>query len=517
VSRLASRAGLAGDSDVDALVAACEQRNWPTERRACVADARNAAEIDACLPSSKDVRVPPPDPPEPSPENKQLVAKASDPVRALLFFRPDDPVGAQVEHYLRALGKLVIERHDRLMEPQVARNYHATADGQLVFVRGDRSERLEIGTSLERASPSSGNLRDLDLRVAYVLQRLLRDTGTVYLVAGHGEISYPAPIPLGPSSKVPARRVTVLATLVSTMGYRIASLRAADLAGDVPADASAVLLLAPTTELAAAEWDALARYLDRDGGLLVALDPTSSPSLGPLEAKLGVKFQPTHLCDDTNFLPQKQVAADHALVVTTAFADHAATATLSKHPKPLVLVDSGVLEPVTGAATNPAFIVRSMSSAFVDLNGNHVLDPPKEHRASWNVAAAVTLPKGRALVLADVELVADVVVTGGGPMSAKMQMLGDVLVTDALTWLAGDHAFVPTPVRSPAIHESPERIAAKLERAERDLEHALAAAIAIDPIDRRDAARRVPRLQTERDELRRKLTQPEATNQAPVR
>ena len=41
-----------------------------------------------------------------------------------------------------------------------------------------------------------------------------------------------------------------------------------------------------------AEWDALDRYLDKGGRLLIALDPKADPRSGALEGKLGVKFNP---------------------------------------------------------------------------------------------------------------------------------------------------------------------------------------------------------------------------------
>src|SRR6185369_15211173 len=103
-----------------------------------------------------------------------------------------------------------------------------------------------------------------------------------------------------------------------------------DLAKDVPDDATVVIMMAPTIPLQPAEWEALERYLNKGGRLMMALDPKAEPSMGPLEGKLGLKFNPADLTDDQAFLPQRGTPADRRFAITTQFSAHASTTALSR-------------------------------------------------------------------------------------------------------------------------------------------------------------------------------------------
>jgi hypothetical protein len=287
----------------------------------------------------------------------------------------------------------------------------------------------------------------------------VRDKRTIYLVAGHGEITDPASVPPELKGRVPERSTTVLKKVLGELNYEVKNLGVADLAHEVPDDATVVLLLAPVISLQPVEWDTLGRYLDRGGRLLIALDPKADPNLGALEGKLGVRFNPGDLTDDSprGYLPQRGTIADRRYVVTSQFSSHASTTTLSRtaDKNPLIMIDSGALEEVafTPGQTNPTrtFTIKSADTAWLDLDNNFTFDAATEKRQRWNLAAALEGsklkdPDGndkdgyRALVIADTDLFADIQVAYQG--RALLTMISPYLLADAVKWLGGEEQFV---------------------------------------------------------------------------
>jgi hypothetical protein len=400
----------------------------------------------------------------PGESSRKIVAASSDPIRVLLFFPDPNAVKVQVQDYFESLasssgGKLTIESHDRFVDAELAGKYKVTKDGVIVLVRGtgdsEKSQNLEIDTEIEKARKGAGKLRNLDREINTVLMKLVRDKRKAYVMTGPGEMNDPDSIPPDMKGRVPERRTSVFKKRLGELNYEVKELGLIDLAKDVPDDATLVIMMAPTIPLAPAEWEALGRYLDKGGRLMIALDPKAEPSMGPLEGKLGLKFNQADLTDDQAFLPQRGTPADRRFAITTQFSAHASTTALSRSvDKGLVLIDSGALEDVPAAgATQPTktITIRSMESAFLDYNNNFSFDTGLEKRQRWNLAAAVEGPKlkdkdgkakdgWRVLVFADADLFADALVSSLG--RAAVVLVSGPLLDDSVRWLGGEEQFV---------------------------------------------------------------------------
>jgi hypothetical protein len=472
VTSAAKRFGTSEAPEVATLIGSCEQHAWLADVRTCVADAKTSDALVDCL---TPVKVPIPTL-APSKQVKDLVAAAvAEPVHALVFFPETSDVATVVDAYFKAAG-IAVEHHDRIVELKLASTYKLARDG-VVIVRGTQSRVIELDWDLQKAERYQ--LRDFDGNVAASIALVSRRPRKAYLVAGHGEITDRDSLPRELVGRITERKTTVLTKRFAELGYEVASLPVVTLLTDVPADATVVLLLGPSVPASAAEWAALGRYLDRGGAMLIALDPTGEPSLGALEGKLALKFDPTHLADGTSFLPQRGSLADHRLILTSQFTAHPSTTALARTVnKGLIFVDSGSLDPApaVGPAPKQTFTIRSMDSTFRDLNENFKLDP-NEHAARYNLAAAIEGPKWRALVFADVDLFADVLVQSAN-VRAAVVMISGTLFDDSLRWLGGEELFTPD-VRSesPPIAEPPGRAEAVRERGIRDRERALARTI----------------------------------------
>lgn len=388
---------------------------------------------------------------------RQIVAASADPFSVYLFFPPSNEVADQVKTYFDELadatGKVSVEEKSKLVDRDIAEKYKAD-DGSVVIVRGkDKDEKfqvIKIDVEIDKARKASGKLRNLDKEVKTALLKIAHDRRKAYFVAGHGEMTDSDSMTEEGKKKVHwARSVTALKKKIGDLNYDIKDLPQADLIKDVPADATMVMLFAPSRPLLPQEWDAIGRYLDKGGRMLLAYDPTGDADMGPIAGKLGVKFLPGVLTDDAVHFVVTRGPYDKRFVGTTAFSSHASTTTLSRGSKSLLpLMEAGSLvdEKYTGKGEAPkkTYTIRSMDSTYVDLNNNLQMDG-EEKKDKYNVAAAIEGPKVdnkdgfRALVFSDVDLFADQDWAAGRP---TFMAFGQQLIEDSVHWLGGEDTFI---------------------------------------------------------------------------
>lgn len=398
----------------------------------------------------------------PGASTTKILAAQSEPVKVLLFFPPANEVANQVRDYFSALasasGHLTVEEHDRLGDAELAGKYKVSKDGVVVLVKGtgdkEKSQTIDIDPDIEKARASK--LRNFDRDVNTAVLKLVREKRKAYVMSGHGEITDPDSVPPELKGRVPERRTSVFKKRLADLNYEVKDLGLIDLAKDVPADATVVVMLAPTIPLQPAEWAALSRYLDKGGRILVALDPKGEPSMGAFEGKIGLKFNPAPLTDDQAFLPQRGGPADRRFVITTQFSAHASTTSLSRSvDKGLILIESGAFEdvPFAGDGEKPkkTITIRSQDTSFLDMNDNFAFDPTLEKRQRWQLGAAIEGPKlkdadgkdkdgWRVLAFADADLFADALVQSAMGRAALVLVSGPLL-DDSVKWLGGEEVF----------------------------------------------------------------------------
>lgn len=368
----------------------------------------------------------------------QAIAQSlREPLRVLLFFPEANPVKDEVTDYFRALARsgarLQVEAHDRLAEPDLAKQYGIGQDGTVVLVSGERAERFYLPVRFDEAR---SRLRRLDREVQEKLIVLSRGPRVAYLTVGHGELNDSASA--GPLAAAGLGRVDALRELFRFLNYDVRELGLAQGLGQaVPEDATMVLVLGPRRPFLPEELDALDRYLERGGSVLLALEPESEFRLGPLEKRLGVRFRTAILADDYQHLRRRGNVSDRALIITDRFSAHAAisTASVAGPGAAALFIGAGWLERADTTGPQPDFIIQSLPSTFADLDGDFELDP-SEQRDSYDLAAAVQLDSARALVYADAEMFADAVLVSLG--------LNASLAADGVRWLGREERLSGT-------------------------------------------------------------------------
>lgn len=378
-------------------------------------------------------------PGRPSESTRGLVRGLTEPVTLSLFYPEGSEVGAAARDYAESLARdsplLRVERLDAAVDLRRARALGVNGNGAIAVSRGERHEVYLTGDSLDA---SKSQLRELDPEVQKRLALVARAPRVVYLTTGHGER---AAMNADPSD--PRATVRGFQELLRAQNDEVRPLGAAQgLATEVPRDASAVLVIGPTSPFVREEVEALVRYVRGGGRLLVALDPESGSQFDALLQPLGVRFVPTPLANDRVYLARTHQPSDRGQLVTASFGPHASVASLARASGrlPLFLLGAGSIELLSQkpADVNVVFTVMTLPETWRDLDGNFVFDPRTEKRKAWDVAAAVVLRRksgdeGRAVVVADSDAYTDLALDASGGNRA--------FALDGVRWLLGEESL----------------------------------------------------------------------------
>ena len=378
-------------------------------------------------------------PGRPSDSTRGLVRGLTEPVTLSLFYPPGSEVGAAVRDYAASLATesplLRVERLDAAVDLARARALGVNGNGAIAVSRGDRHESYVTGTTLDA---SRSQLRELDPEVQRRLYKVARASKVLYFTTGHGER---AALNSDPSD--PRGTVRSFQELLRAQNDEVRPLGPAQgLATEVPRDASAVLVLGPTSPFLREEVEALVRWARGGGRLLIALDPESGSQFDALLQPLGVRFVPTTLVNDRVYLARSHQPSDRAQLVTATFGPHASVGTLVRASGrlPVFFLAAGSLEQLSQkpGGVNVVFTVSALPETFRDLDGNFTFDARAEKRKAWELAAAITLPRkgtdeGRAIVVADSDAFTDLVLEASQGNRA--------LALDGVRWLLGEESL----------------------------------------------------------------------------
>jgi hypothetical protein len=371
---------------------------------------------------------------------KKIVQALDKPVTVHLFFPPANEVKEEIEGYFSELARvskmLDIQHLDQALHPAKARELGVSANGSVVIARDALKEQLAFPLELDR---SRGQLKTLDQEVQKRLLAVTRKQKLVYFTVGHDERSGE---PTGDTDKRPTLRT--LKALLTDQNFEAKDLGLAQgLANDVPADAGLVIIAGPRQPFQQAEVAALLRYLDKNGRMLVALDPDSGQTMPELLGPLSLKYNPVTLATDRMYLPINYQDSDRINIGVATFSSHVAVTTNSRlgARAPVLMMGAGSLtkqEKTAAGIVNLDFIVRSDSFTWNDANNDFKFTEGSEVRTTYELGAAVTKrnasaispeEEARVVVLADSDCLADV---------AQRVPGNRYLVIDSLRWLGGE-------------------------------------------------------------------------------
>lgn len=188
-----------------------------------------------------------------SPASKSVLAALPDDLTATLYFDPEDPRVRGTRLLLKAFaadGKMTV--HERVLD-------EAAGEADALGVASSNSVVVEAGGRAEVVGrPTEGTIWEALERLHHRARRAV-----VYFSRGAGE---------GNPLRTDALGYSGLAAALETQGYGLRDLVLAA-ADEIPADAAALLVIAPERPLRSHSIERIRAYLERGGGLVAFLDP----------------------------------------------------------------------------------------------------------------------------------------------------------------------------------------------------------------------------------------------------
>jgi len=278
-----------------------------------------------------------------SEETVQVLGGLDHDVEALAFYGPGDAEYRAVRALLEGCVARSPRFHVRLVDPQGApelvRAYGLGAgQPRVVLAAEGRTERAE--------APTEEALANALVRLTHPGSR------RVYFTEGHGEAPLRGPAPDGLSTATGA---------LEGQGYQVAAISIVR-EGEVPADAAALLVVAPRRPLLDAEVTAVRRFLGRGGRLAVFVEPQTSSGLEPLLAEYGMELDDDLVLDSS---PEAQAMGGKAWnPVLQPASEHAITRSLAAAQLALVASTARSLSALTAAPVRARPVVLTSATAW---------------------------------------------------------------------------------------------------------------------------------------------------------
>jgi hypothetical protein len=411
----------------------------------------------------------------PSAATVEVLADNAHELAVYAFLPPVGDVRSGLERYTaelgRALPKLTVSQHDRLLEPQLAAELNVAVDGALVLKRGSQRALL----TLDPLAPEPRKLlRTLDRDFQAVAIELTRGRRLVYFTTGHGELEPKQ------AAVEPGRGLDSFVALLERQGFAFEKLgMTTGLGKDVPADASLVAVVGPSRPFASEELASLYRYAERGGRLLLALDPELvqampspgggepgkqwNPTLGQLAGLAGLEVGRAVLHNERVHVERRSDATDQGWLLLRPPLGHATTKGFA--PSPGMRRNEVVVAGATGLESSAAWngvstvILQSERDSWPDLNENRAFDrgetrrnyaigvaaerqhPPREIEISVGPPGTPKkklmrpVPPLRVFVVGDADWLTDAVWTVGPG--------NELLASGVLSWLEGREGAAP--------------------------------------------------------------------------
>ncbi|MBP1606701.1 MAG: gliding-associated putative transporter substrate-binding component GldG [Acidobacteria bacterium] len=196
-----------------------------------------------------------------SDQTRKVVQELKEPIRVLVFGREDDfrRIRDRLDEYTYVSPRVKVDYIDLDRQPAMARQYQIQSYGTIIVEYAGRSERTTLDTEQDITNT--------------IIKATQGQQKKVYFVQGHGEKDT--------ASSDERSGYNAIATALGRDNFTVETVVLAQRT-DVPGDASVVVVAGPTVDYLPGEIEALRRYLDKGGKLLLMLDPADRDDSPPL-------------------------------------------------------------------------------------------------------------------------------------------------------------------------------------------------------------------------------------------
>ncbi len=242
-----------------------------------------------------------------SDQTRRVLESLDSPIRVLVFAREEEfpRYRDRLGEYEYTSTEVSVEYVDVDRNPVRARQYEVQSYGTVVFEYQDRIERV--------VSDSEQELTNALIKAVEGEER------SVYFVQGHGERDPTSDDRDGYGAVTEALRRDNLAVETIVLAQR----------GEVPADATVLVIAGPATDVLPTEADLVRGHLERGGKLLLMLDPPETaededyPNLVALAAEWGMEVGADVVVDASGV--GQLLGTDASVPVASSYPPHAIT------------------------------------------------------------------------------------------------------------------------------------------------------------------------------------------------
>ena len=243
-----------------------------------------------------------------SDQTRRVIEALETPISVLVFAREAEFPGYRdrLDEYSYVSSQVNVEYIDVDRNPVRARQYEVQAYGTIVFEYEDRMERTTSNSEQELTNA--------------LIKAVEGEERTVYFVQGHGERD--------PESDDDRDGYGAVRSALGRDNFGVETVILAQ-TGEVPADATVLVVAGPSTDLLPGETDLLRGYLEGGGKLMLMLDPPDTqedpphPNLVALAGEWGIELG-TDVVVDASGVGQL-LGTDASVPVAASYPPHAIT------------------------------------------------------------------------------------------------------------------------------------------------------------------------------------------------
>ena len=243
-----------------------------------------------------------------SDQTRRVIEELESPISVLVFAREAEFPGYRdrLDEYAYVSSQVNVEYIDVDRSPRRARQYDVQAYGTIVFEYEDRIERTTSNSEQELTNA--------------LIKAVEGEERTVYFVQGHGERD--------PEDGDARGGYRAVRDALGRDNFRVETVVLAQ-TGEIPADATVLVVAGPSTDLLPTEANLLGDWLEGGGKLLLMLDPPDTeedpaqPNLIALAGEWGIDLG-TDVVVDASGVGQL-LGTDASVPVAASYPPHAIT------------------------------------------------------------------------------------------------------------------------------------------------------------------------------------------------
>ncbi len=312
-----------------------------------------------------------------APQSKEVVRSLDQPVKAFLFTPIRlAPVENVLKNYAQLSENFSYEFVNPVQQPGLVKELGMKDQGDMILQTEGRNQFVQ-NIAQEQFSES-----DLTNALARINSG---DLEKVYFLEGHGEHDLD--------------QLALAVELLSDRGYESETFNLAaalNTGGNIPEDASALVVAGPQRGLLAPEVAALKTYLAQGGGLLVLVDPNTDPKMDSLLRDWGVTLDDRLIIDGSGGLGMDAtggvVGFGPTAPLVNRYGNHPITEEFGNGNSFYPSARAVNLAEATGVDATPLLITNDQSWAEKDVESQVQFDPSRDLKGPLSLGAALSKP-----------------------------------------------------------------------------------------------------------------------------